>query len=231
MDPRITYCPVGNGDCSPITLSDNTQIVIDRNTTSGGAAIETDEGVLTSQLRRRQGRRSTSGAIISGQPPMVVDHADHVWWSIAPTPENCVDVAGHGTRGKARHQNASDAVSDEARGHAPGRRHEPFGGKILPGARQVGGLHAEPHPFRRVGEIHDISTVGLICADRHWLCLECEALLSLEPGGFDPQRGVERLGPLRIETTAEQRRTLPGLRREGPSRVQSPIDGNRQPQA
>ena len=29
MDPRITYFPVGNGDCSLITLSDNTQIIID----------------------------------------------------------------------------------------------------------------------------------------------------------------------------------------------------------
>jgi Cft2 family RNA processing exonuclease len=34
MDPRITYFPVGNGDCSLITLSDNTQIVIDCNTTA-----------------------------------------------------------------------------------------------------------------------------------------------------------------------------------------------------
>lgn len=34
MDPRITYFPVGNGDCSMITLSDNTQIVIDCNTTT-----------------------------------------------------------------------------------------------------------------------------------------------------------------------------------------------------
>jgi hypothetical protein len=34
MDPRITYFPVGNGDCSLITLSDNTQIIIDCNTTS-----------------------------------------------------------------------------------------------------------------------------------------------------------------------------------------------------
>jgi hypothetical protein len=33
MDPRITYFPVGNGDCSLITLSDNTQIIIDCNTT------------------------------------------------------------------------------------------------------------------------------------------------------------------------------------------------------
>jgi hypothetical protein len=34
MDPRITYFPVGNGDCSLITLSDNTQIIIDCNTTA-----------------------------------------------------------------------------------------------------------------------------------------------------------------------------------------------------
>jgi hypothetical protein len=34
MDPRITYFPVGNGDCSLITLSDNTQIMIDCNTTA-----------------------------------------------------------------------------------------------------------------------------------------------------------------------------------------------------
>lgn len=34
MDPRITYFPVGNGDCSLITLSDDTQIVIDCNTTA-----------------------------------------------------------------------------------------------------------------------------------------------------------------------------------------------------
>jgi hypothetical protein len=34
MDPRITYFPVGNGDCSLITLSDNTQILIDCNTTA-----------------------------------------------------------------------------------------------------------------------------------------------------------------------------------------------------
>jgi hypothetical protein len=33
MDPRITYFPVGNGDCSLITLSDNTQIIVDCNTT------------------------------------------------------------------------------------------------------------------------------------------------------------------------------------------------------
>ena len=33
MDPRITYFPVGNGDCSLITLGDNTQIIIDCNTT------------------------------------------------------------------------------------------------------------------------------------------------------------------------------------------------------
>ncbi|NEV01523.1 hypothetical protein [Bradyrhizobium uaiense] len=32
-NPRITYFPVGNGDCSLITLSDDTQIVIDCNTT------------------------------------------------------------------------------------------------------------------------------------------------------------------------------------------------------
>jgi len=34
MDPRITYFPVGNGDCSLITLSDDTQIIIDCNTTA-----------------------------------------------------------------------------------------------------------------------------------------------------------------------------------------------------
>ena len=34
MDPRITYFAVGNGDCSLITLSDNTQIIIDCNTTA-----------------------------------------------------------------------------------------------------------------------------------------------------------------------------------------------------
>jgi hypothetical protein len=34
MDPRITFFPVGNGDCSLITLSDNTQIIIDCNTTA-----------------------------------------------------------------------------------------------------------------------------------------------------------------------------------------------------
>jgi hypothetical protein len=34
MDPRITYFPVGNGDCALITLSDNTQIIIDCNTTA-----------------------------------------------------------------------------------------------------------------------------------------------------------------------------------------------------
>ena len=34
MDPRITYFPVRNGDCSLITLSDNTQIIIDCNTTA-----------------------------------------------------------------------------------------------------------------------------------------------------------------------------------------------------
>jgi beta-lactamase superfamily II metal-dependent hydrolase len=42
MDPRITYFPVGNGDCSLITLSDNTQIVIDCNTTEE-ASDETDD--------------------------------------------------------------------------------------------------------------------------------------------------------------------------------------------
>jgi hypothetical protein len=39
MDPRITYFPVGNGDCSLITLTDNTQIIIDCNTT----AVASDE--------------------------------------------------------------------------------------------------------------------------------------------------------------------------------------------
>jgi hypothetical protein len=33
MDPRVTYFPVGNGDCSLVTLSDNTQIIIDCNST------------------------------------------------------------------------------------------------------------------------------------------------------------------------------------------------------
>lgn len=33
MDPKITYFPVGNGDCSLITLSDNCQIMIDCNFT------------------------------------------------------------------------------------------------------------------------------------------------------------------------------------------------------
>ncbi len=33
QDPKITHFPVGNGDCSLITLSDNTQILIDCNIT------------------------------------------------------------------------------------------------------------------------------------------------------------------------------------------------------
>ncbi len=66
MDPRITYFPVSNGDCSLITLSDNTQIIIDCNTTAE-ASDEDDPSRYDVHHHLLEGLQHDAGVVPFGQ--------------------------------------------------------------------------------------------------------------------------------------------------------------------
>jgi hypothetical protein len=76
QDPKITHFPVGNGDCSLIILSDNTQILIDCNTTEDASDDSVDERYDVHGYLLKYGKKHDGKIKIPHIDAFILTHAD-----------------------------------------------------------------------------------------------------------------------------------------------------------
>lgn len=161
----------------------------------------------------------------------VVNHADLMRRDPSPNPEHDIDIRPYSAPRETGHDHPRCAGRDKTLGQRPGRRADPAGRHILPGARQIRRRDPMRRARGRIGQVEHILAIHLIGTQRQRLRLERKRLLRLQPRGLESQGGLERLHSNRVEPPTGRGGPGARVRCESPSRIMCPIDEASQPHA